>query len=187
MPNENEEVLDLTPEVAEEATEGEEDNTDWKALAQRNAGIAKRNATRLAKMKESAKTKAETPAPTEIKNKNGFGYDEMAYLEAKGVSDDDYPIVLAAINATGKSLRDVLNSKYVQSEIKEAKEVRSSKDAIPTGSKRSSPAPRDTVEYHLANKTPLSKIEDQDLRRKVVEAKIKADTSGNKFTRNSVV
>lgn len=144
-------------------------------------GIKQRNFTKLAKELGVELPKESEKSGNPIETKQSFDYAEMAYLEAKGISEDDYPIVLEAIRSTGKSLRDALGNKYLQTELKEAKENRSSKDAIPSGSKRSSPTSVNTVEYHLAKGTPLSKIEDRQLRHKVRQAKEKAAGADQMF------
>lgn len=186
MANDEKEVLDETPEAPEEVKEGEEDNTDWKALAQRNAGIAKRNATRLAKMKTAANAKVETPAEKVIQTKKGFDYAEKAFLKSNGISADEYEFVQEVMQGTGKSLDDVLESKYFQAELKEKRDLKASKDAIPSGSKRASPTTRDSVEYWLA-KGELPPRDQSELRSKVVKAKIAAAKKGSQFSDNPIV
>ena len=160
---------DFSPE------ELESEETDWKAKAQELKGLNKRRAAKLAKAKEALakipKEPEHKPAlPTE---KQGFDYGEMAYLEAKGISDEDYPIVLEAMKATGKSLRDTVGSKYIQAEIKEAKDARATKEAIPSGTRRAGAGTKDSVDYWVAQgKLPP---DNPELASQVLKARIEAE------------
>lgn len=186
MEKENEGVEEIDEIVETQDDEGN-DLTDWKAEALKHQGIAKRFKTKFEKAEElkaeEAKKKAE--APTEKTEKKDFDYAEMAYLEAKDISEEDYPIVLEAIKSTGKSLKDVLGNKYIQAEIKEAKENRDSKNAIPIGAKRSTSSSRDEVGYWLA-KGELPPADQRELRQKVVDAKIKKAEGASMFTNRPV-
>lgn len=170
--------VELEDDLVEEIEE--KDDTDWKAEALKARGIAKRYKTDLTKLKQAkVEVKTETPEkPSEKVEKTSFDYAEMAYLEAKQVSDEEYPIVLEAMRSTGKSLRDTLNSKYVQAELKEIRETKASKTALPAGSKRTGTPSRDTAEYHIAKGTPINEIEDVKVRREVVRLKAKGSPGG---------
>jgi len=185
MANEPVEDLELEePEDAPEITEGEEDTTDYKALAIKNAGIAKRNKTKLEKLKlKNAERRGEEKA-IEKQNKQGFDYAEKAYLKASQIAPDEFSLVEDAMKATGKSLDEVLDSKWFQAELKEQRDAKASKDAVPSGTKRSNTTSRDSVEYWIA-KGELPK-DNPELARKVVNARIKADT-GSVFSKNPVV
>lgn len=174
--NESGEVEIEEVEELPEVKEGEEDTTDWKALALRNQGIAKRNATKLKRLKETKETPIE---PQKISKEEGFDYAELSYLEVKGVSEEDHEYVLETIKDSGKSLKDLLGSKWFQSDLKERRESRVSKNAIPSGTKRSTSSARDSVEYY-ANK-PFSEVP-KELKRDVLAARKKTASSANKFT-----
>lgn len=185
--NDQEDVIDELPADTEE---GQEDKTDWKALAKKNQGIAKRYQTKLEKAKEEAKKvepkKVEEPKPSK-ETKDDFDYAELAYLEAKGYSDSkEQALAKKAMEDTGKSLKDVLENKYFQSEIKDMRDARASTDAIPKGSKRSGHSLKKDVEYWLA-KGELPPADQPKLRQAYVNAKIKKETDGDKFTSRPVV
>lgn len=178
----DEEVLPEAPETPEEVADGEEDKTDWKAIAQRNAGIAKRNATRLEKLKKASEAKIESPADKTLKTeKKGFDYAEKAFLRSNDIKAEEYDFVQEVMASTGKSLDEVLEAKYFQAELKERREAKASKDAIPNGSKRSTGSARDTVEYWIA-KGELPPYDQRELRHKVVKAKTELSRSKAKFT-----
>ena len=159
------------------------DTTDWKAEAIKARGIAKRNATRLEKLKAM---KVETTEPAKTVSKEGFDYAEKAFLKANDIRANEYDLVKEVMRATGKSLDEVLEAKYFQAELKERREQDASKDAIPSGSKRSAPAARDSVEYWIA-KGQLPPADQKELRRKVVNSRIQAERSRSVFTDNPVV
>jgi len=90
--NENEEEQDLQPEevVEETATEGEKEETDWKAEALKYKAIADRKEKQIEKQKEVKKPN------------NELTRDEIVLL-AKGCSDEDLNL-LKKIQAGSKSL-----------------------------------------------------------------------------------
>ncbi len=169
--SEEDEELELTPE--------DEETTDWKARAKE---LERKAILQRAKTKELKLKLAETEAkPPEKVDNTKSDYAKLAYLEAKGISEEDYDYIFDEVKATGKDLKDVVSFKYVKEELKNRKESREAKDALPTGSKRSSAASRDNVEYHLANKTKLSEINDVTLRRKVLNAREESSKTSIKF------
>ena len=184
--NDQDDVIEDLPEIEE----GEYDDTDWKALAQKNQGIAKRNQTKLKKLKlkmeEAKKAKPEDKKPEPKDKKESFDYAEKAYLKTSDVTPDEFPLVKDIMDSTGKTLDDVLESKYFRAEQKELREAKESADAVPTGTKRSSQSHKSKVDYWLA-KGELPPNDQPKLRREYVNAKAKADTDGSKFTQNPVL
>jgi hypothetical protein len=174
-------------EDAPEAKEGEEDTTDYKALAAKNAGIAKRNATKLAKLKERLKIDKKVEQQLEEK-KNEPDYAKLAYLEQKGItSDEDIAWAEKQAKDSGKSLRDLFGAKWFQEELKERREVAATKEAIPSGSKRSVNSTRDSVEYWITKGELPQGEENRKLREDIVAAKRKQSKGGSNFTERPVV
>src|SRR3990167_7283484 len=93
------EIVDLP-----EAEEGEDDLTDYKALAAKNAGIAQRYKTKFEKSQIAKQVEKGVEKKLEIENKD-LGLAEVAYLNSRGIPEDDHLIVLEAMKATGKGLR----------------------------------------------------------------------------------
>lgn len=180
--------IDLEGEAGEEFVEpeeGAEDTTDYKALAAKNAGIAKRNATKLAKLKEQLKVDKKVEQKLE-EHKNEPDYAKLAYLEQKGItSDEDISWAEKQAKDSGKSLRDLFGSKWFTEELKERREAVASKEAIPNGSQRSVNSTRNTVDYWIA-KGELPPADQRELREKVVAAKIASAKSASQFTDQSV-
>jgi len=174
----------------------ESETTDWKAeamkaqeLARQQAGIAKRNATRLKKLREQAQ-QPEKKESKSSKDKSGFDYGELAYLTAKGISDEDHDFLLNEAKSTGKELKDILGFKYVQESLKARSDDRKAKEATPSSS-RSGNAGRDSVDYWLAKveagTATVADIPDFQLRSDVVKARRKSAENRNHFTDNPVV
>jgi hypothetical protein len=185
-------IIENQPEVEEiqdlpETEEGEEDTTDWKALALKNQGIAKRLKTKLDKSKEEIRPEVKPEKePEKLIKKEGFDYAEKAYLKTSDVLQDEFPLVQEIMASTGKTLDEVLESKYFRAEQKELREAKASAEAIPTGTRRSGQSAKNEVEYWLA-KGQLPPADQPELRQKYVNAKLKAETSGNPFTPNPVI
>ena len=189
----NEEKIEEIVEIVESKDEEGNDLTDWKALALQNQGIAKRYKTKFEKTKENNKQEIDKPEikPNPEKPKEGFDYAELAYLTAKGISDEDISFVEETVKNTGKQIKDLLGTKWFQAELQERKEERITKEAIPTGSKRSSPSGKDSKDYWISQiesgKAKLSDIQDVNLRREVNNSRIQAEENKSKFASNSVI
>ena len=155
-----------------ETTQETEETTDWQARARELEGRLKRAEKKL--------SRSETETPTKAPSKTGdFDYGQKAFLVANGVkSTDEMKLVKEIMSNTGKSLDQVLESKYFTAELNEMREMKKSQDAIPSNSKRTSQSGKDTVDYWLA-KGELP--EDRELRSKVVKAKWKSSSSVNPF------
>lgn len=176
--------LEELSELPGEVEEGQEDTTDWKAEAEKYHGMASRSYKALKKIKSTPPKPVEQPKAEPKKEPEGFGYGEKAYLKASGVDSEDFDFVSDEIRSTGKSIEEVLAFKYVQEELKGRKDQRIVADATPKGSKRSAGSSKDQVDYWLAKGELPS---DPMLARKVVNARLKVETQGSKFTDNPVV
>lgn len=187
--DENEEVIDIKP-IVEQTDDDGNDITDWKAIAldrtqaaERNRGIAQRYRTKFEKAKDGTQPKDEKPPS----KSDELDYGQKAFLIANGVKDaDEIKLVKDIMQNTGKSLDDVVSSKYFQNEINEIREAKKVENAIPSGTKRGSPSSADTVEYWIS-KGELPPASERDLRQKVVNARIKTEKQTNVFTNNPVV
>lgn len=191
--NENQDdvvVADVEVENEEDELQEPEDNdkTDWKAEAKKAHGAAKRYKTKLDKLKDGPKADEKKPSAKDKKSSDekGFDYGQKAYLKASGITPDEFAFVQKVMVDTGKSLDDVLEAKYFQAELKEMREVKATKDAMPNASKRSGANSRDSVEYWVA-KGELPPADQVELRRKVVNAKLAVAKQKSTFTDNSVV
>ena len=135
---------------------------------------------------------AKTFKPIDKKKPDGkttdkLDYGQLAYLEAKGISDnEDIEFVMSMIKKTGDELKDVVNDDYVKNKLKTMSDARKADKAIPRDGKRTSKQVSDSVEYWLA-KGELPPADQPQLRRDVVNAKLKKASTGSKFTDQPVV
>jgi hypothetical protein len=186
--NKNNEVEEL--EELPVVGEGEEDFTDYKELATKFQGMAKRFQTKIKKLAEEAeKPKPETKEkPAEVvEKKEGLDRIDRAVLRTeKIVSEDEVKLVEDIMKETGKSVEQVLESKYFITELKELRDAKTTSDAVPKGINRSTQSARDSVDYWVA-KGELPPRDQVELRRKVVEAKMQMEKSKSQFSDNPIV
>jgi hypothetical protein len=159
------------------------DTTDWKAIAEAEKAEKEAALGRLQRV-ETKLGKFKTQQPTA--KKEGFDYAEKAYLKASGINSEEFFLVEEVAKATGKSLDEVLESKYFQAELKERRETKATQNAIPTGTKRSGQSARDEVDYWIA-KGELPPADQHELRQKVVNAKIKTEKAKSQFSDNPLI
>jgi hypothetical protein len=183
--NEVEEIGEL-PVVGE----GEEDFTDYKELATKFQGMAKRFQTKIKKLAEEAeKPKPETKEkPAEVvENKEVLDRIDRAVLRSeKIISEDEIALVESIKKETGKSVEQVLESKYFLTELQALRDAKTSADAIPKGINRSSQSTRDSVDYWIS-KGELPPRDQVELRRKVVNEKMRVEKDKSQFTENPIV
>ena len=157
-----------------------------KALEKANQQESRaRLAEKKAKEKYEKKSAGEK-TPKKQEKKEGFGYAQKAFLKVNDVLPDEYSLVEDIMKDTGKTLEEVLESKYFRAEQKELREAKQSADAIPDKSKRSSSTRKDEVSYWLA-KGEMPPADQPALRREYVNAKLKKETDANKFTSRPVI
>jgi hypothetical protein len=137
---------------------------------------------KLGKYSENdASKKTETPKSTTL------DYGQKAFLIANGIKGaEETGLVQSIMESSGKSLDEVIESGYFKSELKSLREAKATESAIPKGTKRGSGNGVDSVEYWLAKGT-LPSADQPELRQKVVNARIKAESNSNVFSSNPVV
>lgn len=188
-PNDAKVEDDLRDDAADLGDEPEDvDTTDWKAEAKKARGIAARLRTKLTKATEKKiDPLAQKPADKqEPQKKSSFDYAEKAYLKSSGIQPDEFQLVLEAMQSTGKSLDEVLDAKWFQVELKDLRDKKATDDAAPKGTKRPSSPSRDSVDYWIA-KGELPPADQVELRRKVVNEKIRLENSKSQFSDQPVV
>ena len=203
MTKENEGVeLETVAEIVKTQDDDGNDTTNWEEIAlakqevaKQYEGLAKRNFTDLTKLKNDPRLKEEEKpeAKTEdqpVEKTDGFDYAEMSYLISKGIEESEFDFVLDRVKDSGKSLKDLIKADWFQSELKGEREVKATKEAIPTGSNRSVSTLTTETDYWIDKKDDKGKPvlpKDRELARKVVNERIKIDKSKSKFTDDPVV
>lgn len=166
-----------------------DEKIDWKAKALELKGLNQRRATKLKKLKEnpSKPIDSKKPEPKPTDKSDDFGFAEKAYLNSLGIKGKtEQELAKQFMEDSGKSLEDVVESKFFQSELKSHREQAAADDAIPANGRRSAQSARDSVEYWI-NKGELPPPDQRELRTKVVNARLKAETAKNTFTDTPVV
>lgn len=123
----------------------------------------------------------EVEKPTsKAKKSEDFDYGQKAFLIANGLGKGEFDLVKEIMSDTGKSIEDVLESKYFKAELKERRDAVTVREATPT-SKRPSSSPASSVDFWI-NKGELPPADQIALRREVVNEKIKrANAKRNPF------
>lgn len=185
MSNENEVEVVEAEEVEEtkqesETTEVETAEGEDKPVEKPVESLADRKARLERQLSQTNKKLGLDISKPEKKSSKSddFDYGEKAFLVANGVkSKDEMNLARDYVKNTGKTLDEVLESKYFQSELKEMRELAQTKEATPTG-KRSGGVPTDSVEYWMAK--PIEDVP-QEMRIKVVNAKLKQNENKGGF------
>ncbi len=169
----NEEVEEETQDTSDQSDESHTDEKDWKSEALKYKAILDRNKNK----KPEAKTS----------NSDELDYGQKAFLMSNGVKGtEEVKLVKTIMANTGKSLDDVLESKYFQAELKEMRDNEASANAIPSKGKRAGQVAVDSVDYWLA-KGELPPASERELRQKVVNARIGKEKNTNVFSSNPVI
>lgn len=178
--NDSEVVVEGTEEVETEEIETTPEPTAREKELEAEVAKYKRMAEQKAKKLEKVKNND---------NESGdFDYGQKAYLVANGIKGEEVELVKQVMSETGKSLDDVLSSKYFQAELKERRDAAAMAEAIPQGTKRSGQTTRDQVAYWVSKgELPPNTPENMQLRRDVVNARQKAHTDTTRFTTMPVV
>ena len=188
------------PEIVETHDDEGNDTTNWKEIAtqlqssaKQYEGLAKRNHSDLSKIKTDLETLKNDPRLQESIQK-GSGYDnklvQLSFLNSLGVPREDHEYILEEAASTGKELPVLMDFKYVQEELKNRKESRAAKEAIPSGSKRSGGASANSAEFWLAKiergEASLGQIPDLKLQREVRKMR-ETKSSGGRMGTTPVV
>ncbi len=114
-----------------------------------------------------------------------LGYGEKGFLVANGIKgSDEFQLVQDIMKESGKSLDDVLESKYFKAELKSMREEKATYEATPkSGSARGGQSARNSVEFWI-NKGELPPADQVELRRSVVREKTRLASTHNKFGGN---
>lgn len=183
--------LEPTPEEIQEETQDIQEEVKEekpKLTLEQQRGILQRRLTKINKElglnEKPADLKTKTDKPTSIDYGHLTFHNSKSDVKITEEADVEYLGQMMA--ETGKSQKELLGAKWFQAEIKERQEARTVKEAVPSNTRRSQTSARNTVEYWLA-KGELPPTSDVQLRRDVLNAKIKIEEHSSKFSDNSIV
>lgn len=144
-------------------------------------GRLERQAAQLRKrlgIEQEVKTEPKSTQTTDTKSTD-LDWGQKAFLRAEGIKGaEETKLVTDFMENTGKSLEDIVDSKFFQAELKELREAKASAEATPSAKRGSPQTAKSTVDYWL-DKDTLP--EDVKLRREVVNAKIARSKGTNPF------
>lgn len=183
------EVVDEVEETQEESTDTPDEVVAEKPQKESDESRRGRLQRELTKLNKKLGIENESKS-SKSKKSDGIDYAQEAYLLANGIKEaDEIELVQERMSNTGKSLKEVLASKYLQEDLKELRDAKSVKEALPSSSKRSNTSARNTVEYWIGKldsdkNASLLDIPDVKLRRQVVNARLQKKKDVNHFTDN---
>lgn len=186
MENENKETIidsEETNEKVEETVETEE-TTEEKPEEEKPKETPKAKKARLERQlkKVNKELGVEDKPKEDIKKSDELDYGQLAFMEAKGIKEEEQEFVEGELKKSNLELKDLFKNEYFQSNLKKFRDNNEAKNATPKNNKRSGVVLKDSLEYHIANKTPVGDIEDVKLRREVLNARIDTEKNSNKFT-----
>lgn len=129
----------------------------------------------------------DTPEPTESKPQNSgdFDYGQKAYLRSFDIKgSDELQLAKDWMRRTGDTLDSMVEDDIFLGKLKSLREAKATAEAIPKTSKRSPQPAQDDVQFWLSK--PFNEVP-QDMKRKVLNAKIKSERDDNKFSSNPIV
>lgn len=171
----------------------ENENLDEAALKERNRQLfarAKKAESEFKEYKTKYPVKDETankpPDAKPPKQQDDLDYGQMAYLRSSGIQgSDEVALVKEIISNTGKSLLDVIDSKYFQAELKELRDNKAAKNAMPDSTKRGSNNNQGDADYwtnaYLQGNKTLKDVP-QEFQEKALAAREKAEKSKSEFS-----
>jgi len=150
-------------ELKEESTT--EPEKDWKAEALKYKAILARN-----------KDKSHTKEPS--KKSDELDYGAKAFLKSSGIENSEFDFVKEELKKSGlKDLDSLLENPYFKAELENKRALDKTKNATIKG-KASNQVATDSVEYWLTK--PIDEVP-REMRFKVVQAKMKKDSSSGMF------
>jgi len=184
---------DADPDDKGKGKDGEDDDKKSETPEAKSARLARMQDRHdkkhgLGKYSEDRKSKAPSKGSKDTKS-GELDLAQRAFLNSEGIKGkSEHALVQEWMKDTGKSLDAVIENPRFQAELKDFREGVATKEAMPKGTRRSSQTSRDSVEYWVAKgELPPNTPENQDLRRKVVNAKIEAKRDRDVFTKTPVV
>ncbi len=127
----------------------------------------------------------DTPSKSEEKS-SGVDYGQLAFHNTKSdsvkiESDEDIEFLEQSIKETGKSQKEIIASKWFNSELKERQEARTSAEAVPKGTKRGGQG-KDELQVALSRYKSTGELpSDFELRGRVVDKALLSEKSNAQF------
>lgn len=179
--------------VAEKGTDTTEKGTEDKGDKDKPSETPEARKSRLERELERHLKKhphlAEQKEKPQAPGKKGeLDYGQKAFLIASGIKEQaEIELVQRGIKESGLSLEQLLANGFFQAQLKELRDQNAADDATPSG-KRSGQPSRDSVDYWIAKGgLPEDTPANRELRTKIVNARLKGESSSSNFASQSVV
>lgn len=173
---ENNEEIELDLDLTEETPAEETPMDKPKETPEAKLARLKRQTAQLEKHLGLDKPKSESPVPSKSSD---LGYAEKAFLIANQITVDEIPLAQEVLKKTGMTLDELVSDDYFKSKLKDFRDNKASKEAVPTGTKRSANSPKDSVDYWL--KKPFSEVP-KEMQIQVVNRRLEMEKSKNPFS-----
>lgn len=190
MEKENDQDIELT-----EVDENTEEDVDWKELALKNQGIAKRFKTQKEKIvkefeefknKPVEKPKPE-PEPDKPTKSSELDYGQKAFLKTYGISGaDELSLVKSWSERTGDQIDVLVEDEIFNAKLKSLRDQKAAKETLKemSNQRSNSPSSKSKVEFWLDK--PFDEVP-KELKQDVLNAKLQKEKEESKFTDQPVV
>jgi len=177
----NENVDEVRELLTSEANASEKSSSQLYTRAKKAEGFEKIDGKWIKKEKK-IESKAEEDKKTEKPSE--FDYAQKAFLNANGVKGvDELEKVKDFQNATGKSLDEIIENKYFLADLKDFRDDKIAKGAMPDGTRGAGEgSAKDKVEYWI-KKGEMPPRDKPDLRKKYVNEKYKREKNVSHFAK----
>ena len=178
-----EETLDL-PEATDE---GEVDETDWKAEAQKLQQKAIRQREKTKELKAQLAEKADVVEKKAVKTPEkptDFDYGQKAFLKSYGIDGaDERELVKSFMSRTGDDLDTVIGDDILQAKLTSLRNAKIAKEAVPANTGRSAGSQGNKLDYWLAKYSSTGNLNEvpKELQRDVLNARLQAEEQVRKF------
>lgn len=186
MENEQENV-DVELDLEGEQDPAKDEGFKPQDLPEVKLAKAKAIASRYAKQADRLERELgiEKPQAKEQVKSGELDYGQKAFLIANGIKGADETALVTKIQSTtGKSLEEILESKYFKADLKDLRDSREVEEALPKGTKRSTQTTKDSIDYWLGK--PHSEVPNE-LKRAVLNKEIEMKKQNAKFSNNPVI
>ena len=170
--------------VTEETTQETDvaENQDDKVILTKEE-YTKLNETLGSLKREVKDLKKPKETPKEVQQPSEPDYGELAItrLEVRGFTNpDDQKTIIDEAKRLKLNAAEVAEMPHIKAKLEAAQKQRAAQDGMPNGSGRKGGNTRSDVEFYLEN--PDQTPTDPELAYKVIDAKMKRETSQNKFS-----
>jgi hypothetical protein len=138
----------------------------------------------LAPLKDSSDESTKVEAKAKDTKSDGLDYGQKAFAVANGVKGKEELALVQEYMDMGKELEDIFDNRHFQNDLKDLRDGKEANAAIPKTTKRTGNKTADTVDYWLSK--PFEEVP-QNMRSKVLEARLQREKSASNFSSNSIV